>query len=425
MQRMSSRVRSILCAFVSALIASSCTQKQTAPDTSETCMLDGRLQARCRTALDIRVAVLEATVARDREPVLFIPGGPGQSAFEALPQVAAAFGELRKHHDIVTFERSLPRCPVSVSADAADDVVIANARACANEVGDAAHLATTSQYVTDALNVMPERFAIYGASYGTRVALEIMRTHPERLTAVVLDGVIAPESVLGIDQLPFAEAALNALAVDPRPLRDKLPVDVVAREPRSGELTHVWLTPRVFEETIRSALYSRELVALVPRLIRESDMQGIAALTLRQRDALERTINPFIYYSVVCLEDIPYTGETHGAGFFEAHLDVLKSICGCWPGARAQRRTAVTSDVRTLLISGEHDPVTPPSEAARVAKTLEHATLITLKDEGHINVYRGCVPRLLADFVDANAPLDTSCVERAAAFPLFDGMNGP
>jgi pimeloyl-ACP methyl ester carboxylesterase len=219
---------------------------------------------------------------------------------------------------------------------------------------------------------------------------------------------------------------LDALAVDAHGVAEKLPQDVVVRDPRSGASKHVWLTQRLFEETVRSALYSRELVALLPRLFSEKDFAGFAALALQQRNTLERTINPYIYFSVVCREDIPFAHEPETAGFFVPHLEALRAICSFWPvSADAMPRVAVVSDVRTLLISGEHDPVTPPSEAARVAKTLKQSTQLVLKNEGHINVYRGCVPHLLGEFVDHTTPLDTSCVERAAALPLFTGANGP
>ena len=372
--------RSILCVFVSAL---ACTQKQTP---APTCTLGERIEARCTTVGDLRVATLEASVARDGEPLVFIPGGPGQRPFDTLAEVASAFEDVRKHHDIVAIERPEPTC--SVSADS----LVETARACAKEMP--AVLPSTEQYVADIVRVMPQRFAVYG----TRVALELMRAHPERLTAVILDGVIAPESTIR-----------SAKASSPL---EGLPRDVEVRHPRTGVMQHVKLTQRRVDETLRQASYSSELAALLPRMIAEKDYAALAALSLQQEATLERTINPFVYYSVFCREDVP-TDED------------LEHICAFWPVQKAPPRTAITSNVRTLLISGENDPVTPPSEAEKVVRTLSRATSLVLRDQGHVNLYRGCVPRLMSDFLKSDAPLDTRCIERATALPVLNGMNGP
>jgi hypothetical protein len=66
-----------------------------------------------------------------------------------------------------------------------------------------------------------------------------------------------------------------------------------------------------------------------------------------------------------------------------------------------------------LLLSGGLDPVTPPRYAEEVAKTLSRSRSIVAPGFGHIISPRGCVPRLIAKFVDA-AGFDTlpaSCVD--------------
>jgi hypothetical protein len=50
-----------------------------------------------------------------------------------------------------------------------------------------------------------------------------------------------------------------------------------------------------------------------------------------------------------------------------------------------------------------------------------------LAGEGHGQVATGCVPRLMAEFLDAPSPeqLDASCLERHIPAPFFVNMTGP
>jgi pimeloyl-ACP methyl ester carboxylesterase len=79
------------------------------------------------------------------------------------------------------------------------------------------------------------------------------------------------------------------------------------------------------------------------------------------------------------------------------------------------------------LISGEDDPITPPANAIHAAKTLSDSLSLVVPGQGHGNAMRGCVPKLMAQFVDkASAKgLDTHCVSTIRAFPFFINFNGP
>jgi fermentation-respiration switch protein FrsA (DUF1100 family) len=87
----------------------------------------------------------------------------------------------------------------------------------------------------------------------------------------------------------------------------------------------------------------------------------------------------------------------------------------------------VKSDKPVLLLSGEDDPVTPPANAARASRTLSDSLSLVVPGQGHGNVYRGCVPRIVADFVDTASPkgLDTACVRKIKPFPFFVNFSGP
>ena len=110
-------------------------------------------------------------------------------------------------------------------------------------------------------------------------------------------------------------------------------------------------------------------------------------------------------------------------------MDALMEICKLWPRGPvdADLHSPLQSDVPTLLLSGEADPVTPPADAERAARGLTRHRLLTLSGEGHGQVATGCVPRLMAEFLDIAAPalLDAACLERHSPAPFFVSMTGP
>ena len=87
----------------------------------------------------------------------------------------------------------------------------------------------------------------------------------------------------------------------------------------------------------------------------------------------------------------------------------------------------MTSDVPSLLLSGEADPVTPPADAERLARGLARHRHLVLAGEGHGQLATGCVPRLMAAFLDAPDPqaLDAACLGEHRPAPFFIGSTGP
>ena len=76
---------------------------------------------------------------------------------------------------------------------------------------------------------------------------------------------------------------------------------------------------------------------------------------------------------------------------------------------------------RRLLLSGEADPVTPPADAAaRGARDLRTIGTWYLTGEGHGQVATGCVPQLMAEFLETAAPGDARRdLSRAASSGAF------
>src|SRR6202042_769412 len=97
-------------------------------------------------------------------------------------------------------------------------------------------------------------------------------------------------------------------------------------------------------------------------------------------------------------------------------LDAFLEICKLWPRGPvdADLHSPLQSEIPTLLLSGEADPVTPTADAERPARGLKHHRLLVLSGEGHGQVATGCIPKLMAEFLASAAPrmLDAACLER-------------
>jgi hypothetical protein len=79
------------------------------------------------------------------------------------------------------------------------------------------------------------------------------------------------------------------------------------------------------------------------------------------------------------------------------------------------------------VLSGEVDPVTPPSWGEEVAKTLSNSKHIVIRGTGHTAGGTGCGQRIMREFIEDGSPanLDTSCVDRIRRPAFFLSPAGP
>jgi pimeloyl-ACP methyl ester carboxylesterase len=82
-------------------------------------------------------------------------------------------------------------------------------------------------------------------------------------------------------------------------------------------------------------------------------------------------------------------------------------------GAPAIENQAVVSDIPTLVMAGEWDPITPPSWGAAVAANLVNSTFVEFPGLGHgVSVDDSCPRSIMFDFLtNPESSLDLSCVE--------------
>jgi len=404
------------------------------------------------------------------DPVVMLAGGPGQSAVEAYPIVQAALRPLlRKRHVLLVEQRgtgeSNPlKCPLpDWKQPGPDDAEAAReqARACLKSYeGEAdTRFYATSDYIRDLEQVRKAlgvaQFNLAGGSYGTRVALEYLRRHPEAVRSVFIDSVVPPELPLGQDHARNLDEAVDAMArrctAEPKcherfgdvgaTLR-RLKQDarrsvrpVTFRHPQ----THVPLSVPFGEAALmgvaRIFSYAPQSAALLPLLVSEA-AQGRPEPLLAQAELLYSSLPDALAHgmelSVICAEDAdlirarPEDRDTLMGGEF---ADYIGAQCSVWPhGTRPDDfKQPVVSDKPVLLLSGQYDPVTPPRYAEQVAKTLSNSRHLVAKGQGHTPMNVGCMPRLLKEFVETLQPkaLDASCLDALGDTPFFLDYQGP
>ena len=214
------------------------------------------------------------------------------------------------------------------------------------------------------------------------------------------------------------------------------PSDIAFKHPRTGEITEVPIRSSSIAMLVRAALYSAEFSTLLPLVVDrayEGDFAPLAAL-MEPWDDITSKMSQGMFYSVICAEDVPYITEEEHSGlqsYFigDDHSDMVMEICGFWPRGEVpdDYHDPVTTDHPTLVLSGEYDPVTPPSWGELTAKHLPNSTHVTVPGVGHGTTAYGCVPKLIAQFVDVASTdsLDTHCVNKLRRPPFFTSYTGP
>jgi pimeloyl-ACP methyl ester carboxylesterase len=442
-----------------------------------------RIPARCGTLevledpakpagrrISLRIAVLAAVNASTKpDPVFVLAGGPGQSITETYPRIAPAFERLNRERDIVLVDQrgsggsGLLACPRIGRADRDAELLPTDssraAGACARSLQADLTRYGTGDFVKDLEAVRAAlgyaKVNLVGFSYGSRAALAYARAHPDRARTLVLDGVTPFQMIIGADFDRDSERALSMLfqrcAAEqacrdrfPRlekDLRDLLarldlkPEKVRARHPITGEPVDLTVDGDAVRQVFLAFLYQAETSALLPPLLRqahEGDLAPIAAQGILAVTDIQAGMSRPLQLSVLCSEDVPFlTDPAPGAPstfLGNGAREAFRTLCEEWPRAPLDPsfRTSPRIDVPTLLLSGEADPVTPPHWADLAAASLPASLRVTVPGQGHGVLVRGCLPRVVAEFVNRGSPdgVDVSCADRMTPAPIFLDMQG-
>jgi len=289
-----------------------------------------------------------------------------------------------------------------------------------------------------------EQVNLYGISYGTRLALTVLREYPDSVRSVILDSVYPPQVNLYSEMPSNAGRALNAVfencARDPAcnaaypnleqtffetyDLLEEQPLTIPLFGPDRQYV--VRFDGELFASMLFARLYTLESLPYIPRWIEDAQERNAPALMTPLSNVIGFDVAPGMYWSIQCGEEVAFETEESAAqaaaelppqlaGAFAA-APILR-VCEAWGVGPADpiENEPVESDVPALVFAGEYDPITPPEWARLAAETLPNSYLYEFEGVGH-GVVRsdGCALLIALQFLDdpTAAPNDSCIAER-------------
>ena len=418
----------------------------------------------------------------EADPVIFLSGGPGVSALEMIRyQFDEVFAPILDNtaRDLVIFDqrgvgRSQPAldCPTldelslelldleidgrQLNKDHAREKILVAISECRKNLSmfsdlTAYHSPASANDVADLVLALGyERVNLWGGSYGTRLALEVMRSNPAWVRSVVLDAVYPPDVNLYLDapanyhralERFFGSCSKNQICSQNYPDLKQMfytTVDHLNTDPVMVEITDPFTMqdyPAVMDGDallglIFQALYDTYFRYRLPQVIYEVANEDFE--TINQLRGVFVGLLPVasrgMMFSVQCREalfleqeDI-YDGRLQKypriAGMYE-HASVGRltyAACRIWdvPPIPVENRLPVYSDMPMLIMSGEFDPITPPAWARHAAESLENVYIYEYPGIGHgASAVDGCPRTMLIEFLKNPTKIpDDTCIQQ-------------
>lgn len=414
--------------------------------------------------IGLKIVILPASGQQKAPDPLFVfAGGPGQPASDMVRGWASLqpLQPLRARRDIVFIDQrgtgdSNPLyCdfygnPPDLQMVVSYTFPLGPVRVCRKRLEKVADLRryTTSESVDDVDEVRRwlgyGKINIFGGSYASLVAQVYLRRHGANVRSAVLTGVVPPDELIPLHYASTSQRALDILLNKCRADREcnaaypELPrefhsvfervqqgVEVDVHDSR-GRTSRVRPTVYGLGEGFLHYLYSNDSSS-VPAMIHHAAKEDLTPLLQTFVTAQIHAITSLamgMNLSVTCSETIPYIDDAalarETAHTFLGDLRVKEQRAACKEWVRGpvpkDVHELVRSDVPVLLISGAHDPVTPPEFAERAVKGLPNSRLLVFPESGHGNL-NACGIRIVIDFLEHGSAqgLDVACVSKQEA----------
>jgi pimeloyl-ACP methyl ester carboxylesterase len=433
--------------------------------------------------ISIPVAIAKAQSLNPRpDPILYLAGGPGGSGLiTAMQRVADAWNRDR---DVVFIDqRGTYHAEPRLSCLEIDDFALeartfaatspdagpksaAATKACRDRLAAAGWDLPAFDTLENAADIADLRVAlgidewnVYGVSYGSDLALQVLRDHPEGIRSVIVDSLVPPQRNLIDAFWPSAaegfEALFGACAAEPachgaypdleqefHRLVTELaasPRTITVPDPASGADIAVVVDGYALANTVVVGSLVPGSIALLPAMIHDlATGDGTKIATTMAAGVPPRDVTGYgLTFGVFCGEQVAATTAAKVKADAQAALpdfpdDVLSLVpqaahlfgdCAAWdvPAVEGPVHDPVSSDVPVLLLAGELDAITPPSAADLAATTLSNATVLTFPGAGHdVMIWSApCAVEVMHAFLDANgADFDHSCVDTVEPPPF-------
>lgn len=412
-----------------------------------------------------------------RGTIVYLAGGPGQSALESLPDLAAIFRKFEPNYDLLTFDqRGIGRSsPIDCPDLRGRGTVVGAYAKCGAHLGPGRGFYRTRDSVEDLEAVRRAaggpRIALFGISYGGRLAGEYVRRYPAAVTRVVLD---SPSSLRGTDPLfrdsqralpgflgsICARRACRSFTRSPYTDLSRLASRLATRSlatsvvSSNGAKVRVRLTASDLFALVFLSDTDPLVRAQLPAAISSGDAGDgapIARLLLRavggastaQTD--DSGVSDVVFAATSCAEaplpwnpaSAPSTGrersvdrQVRGLGsraFRPFGVDVtlsnspLLAQCLRWPSVAGPAPAPTTGPpVPTLVVSGAEDLRTPPASSRRIAAGYPAGHLLSIPATGHSSVTTDptlCAAHAAFGFL-GGAPAPARCSRHAREFRI-------
>ena len=374
------------------------------------------------------------------DPVVHLAGGPGSSSLGVASYMFnRGLGSILNQRDFILFDQrgtgySQPRldCPERSSvtglllerglADSGNDQIILEAfQRCHDRLlGQgidltAYHSAASAADLNDLrLALGYDKLNLYAVSYGTRLALTLMRDHPEAVRSAVLDSVYPLQVNLYTALAPNAERAFNVFfarcAADAGcnasypnlravfyQIVDQLNTSPVSLSFQAGGTEYVVrVDGALLIDVLFVGLYNPAVTASMPQMIYDIAQGNYDILRDRLTLYFDTSGTLGMQMSVQCAEEIPLNAAEEAytaaqgvspqiAAFYPASVQPLFAACREWTTSTPDPREnlPVSSGIPSLILAGDHDPITPPDWGRMVSQTLSYAYFHEFPGHGH------------------------------------------
>ncbi len=400
------------------------------------------------------------------DPVIFLTGGPGNSGVAGRRSgLGIPFLDER---DYIVMEQRGTRyaspaleCPAinAIKAEiaagrlrggAANAELVKAATACREKLtASGADLdGYTSEASADDIEDLRKalgcaKWNLYGLSYGTRLALTVLRRHPAGIRSVVLDSVLPPE--VNFDEVAAGNLlrALNSVfdgcasdrecgtaypdlrlrfgnlvaAADRQPL--KLPIDPADAGGRPAGIRGAQVVDAIY-----NALHKPQMIPQIPRMISAAAAGDYAELLPLVKENLgPSSVSWGMRYSVWCSEEMPFESADRIAAQLSPGLGIggidettaSPEVCRAWKvsPAPAVENEPVKSDIPTLILAGEFDPDTPPGWGRQLLESMPNARYVEFRGRSHGAGFSACGVEVVSAFLrHPGSPLAAECTLR-------------
>lgn len=402
------------------------------------------------------------------DPIVYLAGGPGGAA---LPTVGFFLSEdIGGPRDVIVFDQrgtgdAIPSlgCPEVKDAvwnalGSTDAPPVEATRldaafvACrARLVGNGVRLQdyTTETNADDVADVRValglRTWNLFGVSYGTTLALETMRRHPEGIRSVALDSVypttvenggraLVRDASRVLEQL-YKGCATSAVCAAKYPkLREDVaavvgdldahPYHTLVTDPTTGLHHTLVLTGADIMAGLFDAFYDSSLIGAIPgvvELVHHHQFAILDALASQLVPALLNSQSEGMQESVNCADRQRLYHPDAAAQALRAHPEFstllqlsYAPICPTWRVRSLPEafNDPVHSRIPTVVFGDQYDPITPPAQSEAAADSLARATFVAFPGLGHGAVFSGdpCPAGILeAFYADPDQPPAHGC----------------